>query len=813
MTIPLKINHPVYIILIYYYFHKHGPFLMTMISNVLAPVLASPFSQTPREFVDNISPLLIKKITLVAAFVFGGAVIGGALALTLGTKVTILSGIGTLWGMITSFFLALLVKAPTQPSSPIQPHSPPQPIEELSPFTSPPHLTSSSLKMDHLDKCVEEKYAAQQQRCIEELVNTLHQQFETNQLAIDNDSLDQLLQLNDKIQANFNYQKNTQHIYEALITNLGKELADLAITHPTLLADYLKDPYFSPSELMINFIVRRVSNYFQNQDILKDLRTRIELQVGNTHAFDQILTSPTMQDILNGRLLLNEEMQRALFQYATLTQAEKQEVDPFEVLLETIRNSSERDLFLDDAFIENKYEIARAIDEFTPRERQQRRDALQRIINQAYITREFKQKTRLINGEPDEAILLTCLGYTVDEHSPYYQKDLIYQIISEMVQSELQPDLYVGPLNSIKELLRNCAVKARLRSIDIIEENQVKKFLNAHELFKSIKFELKESHKEATISLPPHFPLPADSIIVQSIQKDFLNILNLESEQVAANLFQEAAIQEMFRDHTVSAEAFSELVKARRDQIDRQELEKTWSSLERDPVFTKEIDFYLKWGRQIKAQMIQGIEDDNQVLGLGVCWGLCQRICLQGEMQPDLSAEEFAKAIVIKQSDRFLQSMHICSTNLFPLTSSFLPDSILYKEGVESDNEVFNFDYLDDEAVFTNWFDQNNELLVESSGWIRLSLTISNGIGELAASAPQAKGHALAIRYDAIRNRFWLFDPNVGLLCFEDDASKETAQVSMMLFVKELIQHYYPSTYKIRGFQHHRRNETHPIIT
>ena len=80
-----------------------------------------------------------------------------------------------------------------------------------------------------------------------------------------------------------------------------------------------------------------------------------------------------------------------------------------------------------------KYEIARQLMNLHHVKDSKDEMHYKRIINQAYITREFKQKLRLINGEPDEAILLTCLGYTVDEHSPYYQKDLIYQIISEMV--------------------------------------------------------------------------------------------------------------------------------------------------------------------------------------------------------------------------------------------------------------------------------------------------------------------------------------------------------------------------------------------
>ncbi|CUI17048.1 hypothetical protein PNK_1436 [Candidatus Protochlamydia naegleriophila] len=790
---------------------------MTVISRVLAPFLASPFahiSQTPREFVDNISPLTIKKITVVAACVFGGAAIGGTLALTLGMKVMILSGVGSIFGMITGFFLTVLIHKFDQANN--QPFRPA--VQSSTPL--PPYQTSSSLKVDHIDKCVEEKYAPHQQKCIEDLANSLHHQFEINQLAtnLDIDSLDQLLELNDQIQANFNCQKHTQQIYEALTIKLGKDLADRAIRHPTLLSDYLKDPYFSPSELMIHFIARRVSCYFQNEEALSELKTRVEQAVGNTTAFDEITSSHEMQDVLDGRLLLNEEMKKALFQYATEVQAENREAqatDPFELLLETIRNSSERDLFLDETFIENKFEIARAIDHFTPREKQQRRDALQRIINQAYITREFKQKIRLINGEPDEAILLACLGYTLDEHSPYYQRDLIYQIISEMVQSELQATLYIGPLNSIKELLRGCAIKARLKSIDITQDIQVKKFLIAYDLFKSIKAELKESHKEVTIPFPLDFPLPSDSIIVQSIQKDFANILSFECEKVVSHLFEDAAIREKFCDHTYSEAAFNELIKAKQtDQIDYQELEKTWVTIQRSQIFAKEIDFYEKWGKQIKAQMIQGIEDDNQVLGVGVCWGICQRICLEGEMQPHLSAEDFAKTIVIKHSDRFLQSLHVCSTRLFVPNPSLLPDPLLQKEGVESDKQVFTFNYLDNEAAFTNWFGQNSDLLAESSGWIRLSLTIGDRSNESANFNPaEAKGHALAIRYDTNLNRFWVVDPNVGFLCFENqDSLKETPESSIMHFMKELIQHYYPLTYKIRGFQHIRGEPSHLMI-
>jgi hypothetical protein len=324
---------------------------------------------------------------------------------------------------------------------------------------------------------------------------------------------------------------------------------------------------------------------------------------------------------------------------------------------------------------------------------------------------------------------------------------------------------------------------------------QIKKFQFAYQTLKEIRKKFNDC--QIPLIFPENFPFSHDSIIARSLNQTFSLVRENFTHHSIGNFFETIELKKYFRDNSSLIE-FETFLLEQEKRIDYHSFSQSLRKIQQTPANLQEIQFYQRWGKHIRVQMVQGLEDANQILGEGICWGLCQRICLEGADYPHISPEEFAKKITITQKDRFLQSIHSYGTRSNIPESFLLPEQVLQREGIDSDSTIFELNWDKEQNVLKGWLESNFEQLGESFGWFRLSLKMETAL-------QQSLGHVICIRFDTLNHCYWLVDPNIGFLTFEGaNLPPRTAQENALSFFKELIQYYYSSTTQIHGTQHRR---------
>jgi hypothetical protein len=90
--------------------------------------------------------------------------------------------------------------------------------------------------------------------------------------------------------------------------------------------------------------------------------------------------------------------------------------EQYHKLLENVRQAAQRDLILDEKFIESKFEIEKVLEPLSAEEKEEQRQSLQLIINQAYVNRELRQKGKFAEDKR-EVQNLKYLGYRINKNS------------------------------------------------------------------------------------------------------------------------------------------------------------------------------------------------------------------------------------------------------------------------------------------------------------------------------------------------------------------------------------------------------------
>jgi hypothetical protein len=60
-------------------------------------------------------------------------------------------------------------------------------------------------------------------------------------------------------------------------------------------------------------------------------------------------------------------------------------------------------------------------------------------------------------------------------------------------------------------------------------------------------------------------------------------------------------------------------------------------------------------------------------------------------------------------------------------------------------------------------------------------------------------GHRILIRLDQRNNKWWLFDPNVGIFTFENHHPQSQTRLLDCLF--DLLKVHYPTTWNVAAYQ------------
>lgn len=504
--------------------------------------------------------------------------------------------------------------------------------------------------------------------------------------------------------------------------------------------------------------------YFAGQENhLADIAEALSEQLGKN-----LNSIPQSDAELDQIIFFIEQAQNALNNYESI----KQKID----------EQSQTDLFLDDTFIEKKFDLTNAFRPLTVDQQRVRRAAIQKVINQAYINRELKQKGKLTTGDRSEKKMLYYLGFKVGSSSNYQNKDLTYGILQGILQNQLRGSSV--PLKLFKQSFKDCASEARLKAAGLETSLQKDKFFQAHAHYTNLSQELIQSHQHIQLTLPQDFPLSRESITVRAFERHYERLKSGYTDRALSNFFKNDGIREGFKNSNVNVEDFKQHIDQQKENgLDREELLKKCKKVhENCHSLRKEIAFYHKWGNYIKAELIQGFEDPNEDLGQGVCWGICQRLRFKAQQNPEIKPEELATEVKITAQDRYFQGYMLSHEEVIPE---------IQKAGYEEE-PVFGHLCNGENPILHSELQEWSQSLYYSAGWLKLSI----GLGT------KGDGHAILVRWDTQRDRYWVIDPEVGYLCFEDDqTSSVEAQGRCLEYLKDLMATYYPDAWTIRGTQ------------
>lgn len=469
----------------------------------------------------------------------------------------------------------------------------------------------------------------------------------------------------------------------------------------------------------------------------------------------------------------------------TFTDKELDQIsDKIDDMLREIQASAEKDLPLEEHAIEQKYHLEKALAPLSETQKIERRKRLQIILAKAYVNRELKQKGNLARGSVAEGHFLKCLGYHIDKNSPYYDTDLVYGMLKEVVQEELKADKFSGSLEFVRQSLNKCALRARLSNLGITAEDEVEKFQSGFEFYKSFRKTLFQELEASKFDIPTDFPLQSSSSpAIKLIQEMYDRHKSRFLRSYVENFFKNVNASYALMNPTIDAVKFKKNLEKEQKNLNIESTLKNQLKQEKIPnSIEKSVLFYKNWGKYLKAEMIQGLENEDEVLGKGVCNAVCQRIEMVGQKNPAITPEEMAKHIEIRQIDRFRQGVHHMAIDL--------PKELLLKEGFKKDELLFHFFYNPEDGI--KYEDLKTKELENSSGWTHIGLAFQG----------ENTGHAIMMRLDPQQGRAWLFDPNVGLLCFEEDKkSYQNAKNDCLACFKALMEYNYPTTYFVYGKQ------------
>jgi hypothetical protein len=716
----------------------------------------------------------LDKIMTVVGLIFTGFTLAAASAFLLGLNIVIWSTAGVLIGLITGLMLVHSFKMSISPTVDLSPK------EDSLPFNSEKMGEPSQIVKDR----IAQQFADEQYNHLEEIAESLSNRFkqQPENASLSDANLDQILQVVDQSQIALARQNLYQHLYNKVKEVLGEEKAQEAFRVKGLIDDDLPFPL---SQRVINHVIEKTQNYFHNRRVLEDLKE----QIHNEEIVSRVFKQLNLNDYLTGHRLLGEKTQQAILECAKKQQIQQE----FDLLLGKVKVQAQQDLILDEQFIEKKFNIASILKPLSPDEQKKRREDLQKVINQAYVNREFKQKIRLTKGEKDERKLLAYLKFDIGDQSDYQNKDKVYEILQEIVKVQLQKDLYVGSLSFIKQALNQCALKARLKAAGLQTDLQEKKFQMLKRLFETYKEELIEMHRSIILALPRDFPLDKTSLAVRSLNEHFESDKSVLTYEALARIFKHKNITTRFHDPLISVLDFEQFIVINKKQLKPDEFRNKCLVDLNDPtnsLLAQEIAFYHQWGSYLKAEMIQGFENPSEALGEGVCWAVCQRIRFKGQSNPDLTAQQLVEEIKVIDKDRHQQAAyHI--RGLFKTEDKQKIPEYITKGGMKQ-STIFRVSYDANEPILNKCFNQNKKL-EDSSGWVKLGLAIENN--------GNTDGHAILVRFDTIKNRYWIIDPNIGFLSFEEKCSPEDAQKKCLQCLKDLFATFYPLSYYLIGDQ------------
>lgn len=424
-------------------------------------------------------------------------------------------------------------------------------------------------------------------------------------------------------------------------------------------------------------------------------------------------------------------------------------------------------------FLAQNLEWQKKLRTLTSKQREKFQDELNELFNGLLLEKTQKTPT-VLHAEAGELKTLKTLGYNVkalqeaEEQGRLqvkadkwidWMKNIDPAVDINEILTRLSPDQFKRRIKRYSKhlCLQACGVRPEEEDVCIQILDLMNEFQNTLRRWQSY------TARRLTITGPQLQP--------------FLDLLQNSKHREAAKL-SDCITQEIFQEFTPRfravlqnpKEAQQELVAMRNDLCGKLRREKL---LERykSPDLEKNIDDELKWfaanADHCVCQFTQGWDDEQEVLGGGVCLALSVRFLrdkvFQQQIQQGSSSQAFDDTSRIEAKDRFFQAMYKSQGKL------------------GGDDLEYNKAFLDGNGLteITIQPEPPNAIEIEGLQDILASPDVARALekseyGCILVLGGEESGHAIAVQIDLKKNLYRFFDPNYGV--FEYGSQDELAK-------------------------------------
>lgn len=171
------------------------------------------------------------------------------------------------------------------------------------------------------------------------------------------------------------------------------------------------------------------------------------------------------------------------------------------------------------------------------------------------------------------------------------------------------------------------------------------------------------------------------------------------------------------------------------------------------------IKLYSKYQDELIIEMIQGVDDDQEILTTGVCVSVAARVANRLQDNPNLQLTELQDDLVIKPIDRYYQASYAAlHQQNFHENREYLFAKTNAKKSSGIGRFVKTSEYDNTESFSASAIAEQNNPVTK--------LQENNGVGLMCFWMKGRGAHATTIIADNKQHRYGLFDCNFGLFNF-----------------------------------------------
>lgn len=411
------------------------------------------------------------------------------------------------------------------------------------------------------------------------------------------------------------------------------------------------------------------------------------------------------------------------------------------------------------------------------------------IVNNAYLHYEVGKKSknpllRQPSGSKIENYLLELLGRGKQD-DPIEKKKR--NLASLKVLETLMGGQGLDKI-SIEELKLHIAQEqriARLQGPGIPQAGRAAQLIDALEDKRQALQRQAEPFTNEITTLDPNCPPKGKKFLLEGKKMALMYIINNE---ICRGMRTTSTLESIKNYLSGSLEDLNKII----DRFNRISPEKISTDFDNDP---GNFQFYNKWGSQFLFELIQGGEDDNEVLGNGICCAItCRWIQNELENKGKTIDADFIRSYQLNEilpEDRVAQCLYsaspqlainylgsnpawdklkVCNEIIYPKPFrdrfNFAPLTELPKTiapyGFKEKND---YNTTEKQQIYDAWkniFQKQLDTLLPNQKILYVSLSFGTD-----------SGHGIYIRYDLENGIFRIGDPNYGLIEIKEGSIEE----------------------------------------